>query len=73
MITNIDIIPNKISVDKDLAIYLQTMGVPLLGIKGEHYYFVDNDELRSVFEGLPILYRIRIRFDNLISKLRKEV
>jgi len=55
MIINIDKIINKYRCNKVVSNYLiYQLHFPLLGIKGDNYYFADNEVLRECVENFPL-------------------
>lgn len=55
MIRNPEILKNKFKCNKVLANYLESHGIPLLGMDKEgYYYFAESDELKNALKKAPL-------------------
>lgn len=58
MIRNSEVIKNKFSCNKVVANYLQKNGVPLLSVKDNKYFFIENNRLKEVLDNMPFWMKI---------------
>ena len=59
MFTNLDFIKRKYMCNKIIANYLiYELGLPVLGIEGKKYYFVDNPLLQESLQNLPLWLKV---------------
>lgn len=61
MIRNHEIIKNKFECGKRVADYLIRLGVPLLAVEGDTYYFRETENLRESLKKVPLIIRIMDR------------
>lgn len=58
IITNLEKIKNKIECSYIVGKYLIYMGVPLLGIRKNKFYFADTELFRKTIDSAPFIIRI---------------
>jgi hypothetical protein len=64
MLINPEIIPKTFRCKQVIGEYLiYKLGLPVLSIKNNFYYFIDNDELREIIKGLPLWLKIMLFFE----------
>lgn len=58
MIRNHEIIKNKFECGKRVADYLMRLGVPLLSVEGNKYYFRETKNLKEALNKVPLIIKL---------------
>jgi len=69
MLVNPKIIENKLGFSKIIADWLQKENVPLLGIDGNVYYFMNTATLKESLKRMPIKLKIKSGLIKWLEKL----
>lgn len=58
MIRNHEVIKNKFECGKRVADYIMRLGIPLLSVEDNRYYFRESEELKETLNKVPLIIRL---------------
>ena len=57
-VANPECVPTEIC-PKDVYVYLEKMGIPMVSKKGNKYYFSDTEKFRDAIDKMPLLLQAK--------------